>query len=304
MPARPCFFASLALLTFACGSGPTEGPKSIDPGIQVGGVPGSTTAKIPQEQAQDVVPSRSRPTNGSAKRAAADDKPPPEDGAMAAGGASSVMDDATDTPDPLKGQFTLAQAAIGLPEKGGFEAKIRTSRGELKCKLYDDKAPVATANFVGLARGVRPFKERNKWVTRAAYDGTLFHRVIKGFMIQGGDPLGTGRGEPGYVFKDELWAGGKHDRPGLLCMANRGPDTNGMQFFITDQAAPHLDKSYTIFGECSPASTVHAIAQVPVDATDRPEKDVVIEKVEISRGGVVAPPPAPGKTAPATELKN
>ena len=167
---------------------------------------GSTTSKIPQEQAQESCPS-GRPTPRQ--------QPAPDDSAMAAGVApSSLMDDAADTPDPLKGQFTLAQAAIGLPDKGPFEAKIKTTRGELRCKLFDDKAPVATANFVGLARGVRPFKDRGKWITRPAYDGTLFHRVIKGFMIQGGDPLGTGRGEPGYVFKDELWPGGKHDRPG------------------------------------------------------------------------------------------
>src|SRR4029078_1380358 len=106
----------------------------------------------------------------------------------------------------------------------------------------------------------------------------------------GGDPAGTGRGEPGYVFKDELWPGGKHDRPGLLCMANRGPDTNGMQFFITDASAPHLDRSYTIFGECSPVSVVHAIANMPADSADSPQQEVTIDKVEISRGGVTAPP--------------
>lgn len=281
---------SSAVLVAACGSGPTEGPKSVDPGIVVGGVPGSTVSRIPQEQSREVA---ARP---QAKTTAASEEKVPEDAPIAA--------PSTDPgPDPMNGQFTLAQATAGLPEKGALVAVIKTSKGELKCKLFDDKAPVSVANFVGLARGTRPFKEKGKWVTRAAYDGTSFHRVIKGFMVQGGDPAGTGRGEPGYVFKDELWPGAKHDRPGLLCMANRGPDTNGMQFFITDASAPHLDRSYTIFGECAPVSVVHAIANVPTDATDHPEKDVTIDKVEILRGGgggggaapAPATPPAPPK---------
>ena len=270
----------------ACGSGPTEGPKSVDPGIVVGGVPGSTISKVPQEQSQVLA---ARP------RAKA---PPPSEEKRPDETEIPVAATTDPGPDPMNGQFTLAQATAGLPEKGALVATIKTSKGDMKCRLFDDKAPVAVANFVGLARGTRPFKEKGKWITRPAYDGTTFHRVIRGFMVQGGDPAGTGRGEPGYIFKDELWAGGKHDRPGLLCMANRGPDTNGMQFFITDASAPHLDRSYTIFGECSPVSVVHAIANVPTDATDHPEKDVTIDKVEILRGGAAAPPaPAPAPAA-------
>jgi peptidyl-prolyl cis-trans isomerase A (cyclophilin A) len=276
------FCASSALVLTACGSGPTEGPKSVDPGIVVGGVPGSTTSKIPQEQSRELAarPRQKSTPAASEEKAPADEPigtPPPSDPG----------------PDPMDGHFTIAQAAAGLPEKGPFVATIKTSKGDLKCRLFDDKAPVAVANFVGLARGTRPFKEKSQWVKRAAYDGTSFHRIIKGFMVQGGDPAGTGRGEPGYVFKDELWAGAKHDRPGLLCMANRGPDTNGLQFFITDASAPHLDRSYTIFGECAPVSVVHAIANAPTDASDRPEKEITIDKVEITRGGGAAPPPAP-----------
>ena len=101
-------------------------------------------------------------------------------------------------------------------------------------------------------------------------------------MIQGGDPLGSGRGEPGYVIKDEIWSGAKHDRAGLLCMANRGHDTNGAQFFITDDAAAHLDGNYTIFGECTPVDTVHLIANVAV-AGERPREPVAINRVRISR---------------------
>jgi len=276
-------FSSFALVTLAaCGSGPTDGPKTPDEKLVVGGVLGDaglTTAMAPSQEPS----SRSHPRAAVAepKRSADDD--------------SAVTMPMTDPgPDPMNGTFTLAQAAAGLPAAGAFVATIKTSKGELRCKLFEDKAPIAVANFVGLARGTRPFKDKNQWVTRAAYDGTTFHRVIKGFMVQGGDPQGTGRGEPGYIFKDELWTGNgsKHDRPGLLCMANRGPDTNGMQFFITDASAPHLDRSYTIFGECAPTSVVHAIANVPTESGDRPVTDVTIDKVEISRGGVVAPAPS------------
>jgi peptidyl-prolyl cis-trans isomerase A (cyclophilin A) len=179
--------------------------------------------------------------------------------------------------------FTLADATAGLDGKGPLVATIKTSQGELRCKLFDDKAPITVANFVGLARGTRPWKSANGWVKRPLYDGTTFHRIIQGFMIQGGDPEGTGRGEPGYVIKDEMWKGGKHDRAGLLCMANRGPNTNGAQFFITDAGSPHLDRSYTIFGECSPVSVVHAIAGVPTGPGDRPVTPVTIDKVEITR---------------------
>jgi peptidyl-prolyl cis-trans isomerase A (cyclophilin A) len=115
------------------------------------------------------------------------------------------------------------------------------------------------------------------------YEGVTFHRVIKDFMIQGGDPTGLGSFDPGYVIPDEIWDGSAHDRAGLLCMANRGPDTGASQFFITDAAAPHLDagKSYTIFGECGPLDVVHRIAATPTTAS-RPVTPVVIEHVGVS----------------------
>jgi peptidyl-prolyl cis-trans isomerase A (cyclophilin A) len=186
--------------------------------------------------------------------------------------------------DPHGGSFTLAEATKDLKGTGAIVAKIETSKGTLQCKLFADKAPVTVANFIGLATGRRAWKapKSDGWVTRPAYDGTTFHRVIKSFMIQGGDPKGNGSGEPGYVFKDEIWQGAKHDRAGLLCTANRGPDTNGAQFFITDAAAPHLDGGYTIFGECAPVSVVHEIASVPV-VGERPADAVTIKSVTISR---------------------
>lgn len=187
-------------------------------------------------------------------------------------------------PDPLEGKFTLADATQGLPPKGKLVAEIKTAQGTLSCELYDDKAPITVANFVGLARGLRPFKDPNtgEWVKRPAYDGTVFHRIIKGFMIQGGDPTGTGRGEPGYVFPDEIWPGSKHDQRGLLCMANRGPNTNGMQFFITDAAKPHLDGGYTIFGKCTPDELIEKLASSETMG-DKAVNPPVMERVSVKR---------------------
>lgn len=186
--------------------------------------------------------------------------------------------------DPAQGKFTLEEATKGLKPNGKLWAEIDTDKGKLKCELFDDKAPITVANFVGLARGLRPFKDpkTSQWVKRPAYDGTTFHRIIKGFMIQGGDPAGTGAGEPGYVFSDEVWAGATHDKRGLICMANRGPNTNGMQFFIMDGEAKHLDKSYTIFGMCSPDAVIEKLANSEVRG-DRAVNPPKIKKVSITR---------------------
>ena len=187
--------------------------------------------------------------------------------------------------DSLNGKFTLEDATKGLPPKGKLIADVTTEAGKLRCELFDDKAPRAVANFVGLARGLRPFKDptTHEWVKRPGYDGTVFHRIVKGFMIQGGDPTGTGAGEPGYMFQDEVWPGATHDRRGLLCMANRGPNTNGMQFFILDGPALHLDKSFTIFGSCGPDSVIEKLAASEVRG-DRAVKPPKISKVSIRRG--------------------
>jgi len=187
--------------------------------------------------------------------------------------------------DPLNGAFTLADATKGLAPAGKLVAEIATDAGKLRCELFDDKAPKTVANFVGLARGLRPFKDlkTSAWVKRPGYDGTVFHRIIKGFMIQGGDPMGTGQGEPGYVFPDEVWPGATHDRRGLLCMANRGPNTNGMQFFILDGPARHLDQSFTIFGSCGPDSVIEKLAGSEVRG-DRAVNPPKITKVSIRRG--------------------
>ena len=219
-------------------------------------------------------------------------------------------------PDPQGGKFTLAQATKGLGGKGTLAAHIKTSMGSFYCDLFADKTPNTVANFVGLARGLRKFWDASKlaWVARPYYDGTTFHRVIPGFMIQGGDYTGTGRGGIGYVIADEVSPDAHHDRPGQLCMANRGKNTNEAQFFITEGVAPHLDGSYTIFGQCEPATLVQRIARVPQSGPpdNRPLSAVSIDHVEIKRvpGGAAKwmpesakLPPMPGVPAPGRAVQ-
>jgi len=185
--------------------------------------------------------------------------------------------------DPLQGKWTLEDATKGLPAGKTLKAAIETDLGTLSCTLFADKAPITVANFVGLARGIRPWKTpEGKWEKTPAYDGTIFHRIIKGFMIQGGDAKKNGSGEAGFVIPDEVWEDANHDRAGLLCMANRGKNTNSAQFFITDAAAAHLDGGYTIFGECGPEEMVHEIANVEVRG-ERPVTAPTIKKVAITR---------------------
>ena len=188
--------------------------------------------------------------------------------------------------DPLEGKWDLADATAGLEGSGPLVATMDTTEGTLKCTLWPEKAPLTVANFVGLARGLRPFKnpKTGQWEKKPAYNGTGFHRIIQGFMIQGGDPTGTGRGEPGYVIPDEMQPGATHDKVGMLCMANRGKNTNGMQFFILDAPGERLDRygTYTIFGQCEPESVVHKIASGKVRG-DQAIKPTKIKKVTISR---------------------
>jgi peptidyl-prolyl cis-trans isomerase A (cyclophilin A) len=165
-------------------------------------------------------------------------------------------------------------------------AKFSTSEGDFKVKLFDDRAPNTVANFVGLAEGSKEFvdpKTRQK-VSRPFYDGLIFHRVIDGFMIQGGCPLGNGTGGPGYQFADEFGPGLRHDREGLLSMANAGPNTNGSQFFITLAATPWLDNKHAIFGEVVEGmDVVRRIGKTPTKAQDRPAKDIVVNSVGIEK---------------------
>jgi len=183
-----------------------------------------------------------------------------------------------------------ASRSAELPEslrgEGTLYAVFRTSLGTMVAELYEKEAPETVANFVGLATGHREWidpKTREK-TTRPLYDGTIFHRVIPRFMIQGGDPLGRGTGGPGYRFKDEFHPRRRHDRPGILSMANSGPNTNGSQFFITEVPTPHLDDRHSVFGcVVKGVDVVTTIADTPRDASDRPHTPVVLESLTIVR---------------------
>jgi peptidyl-prolyl cis-trans isomerase A (cyclophilin A) len=173
--------------------------------------------------------------------------------------------------------------------KAGKElyATFDTSEGQIVCRLFTKDAPKTIQNFVGLATGEKEWEHpRNgeKQVGKPLYDGTIFHRCIADFMVQGGDPLGRGTGGPGYEFEDEFQSGRKFDRPGLLAMANAGPNTNGSQFFITVVPTPWLNNRHTIFGEVVRGQElIEKIAnELPKDRNDRPKKDVVVNKLTIS----------------------
>lgn len=172
-------------------------------------------------------------------------------------------------------------------KKSPVYATLKTSMGDIVIQLFDDKAPKTVANFVGLATGTKEWTDAKtgEKVKRPLYNGTIFHRVIPGFMIQGGDPLGNGTGGPGYRFEDEFHPDLRHNKAGILSMANAGPNTNGSQFFITHQPTPFLDNKHSVFGVVIEGQEiVVAIGNVSRDFRDRPIKDVVLKEIVISRG--------------------
>ncbi len=167
-----------------------------------------------------------------------------------------------------------------------IHAQFTTSEGSFTIRLFDAEVPNTVANFVGLAEGTREFVDpkTGQKTTRPFYDGLIFHRVIDSFMIQGGDPLGTGTGGPGYRFADEFHPSLKHDKPGILSMANAGPNTNGSQFFITLGATPWLDNRHSVFGEVVEGiDVVKKIGSTKTGVQDRPVTPIVIESVTIVR---------------------
>ena len=189
--------------------------------------------------------------------------------------------------DESKGTSKVSNEATPIEQDvKEITATMETTLGTMKIKLFHKEAPKTVANFVGLAEGTKEFidpKTGDK-TKRAFYDGLIFHRVIPDFMVQGGDPEGTGMGGPGYQFEDEFDPKLKHSKPGILSMANSGPGTNGSQFFITEVPTPHLDMRHTVFGEVTEGiDVVKKITSVERDRSDRPKEPVVIKKLTINR---------------------
>jgi peptidyl-prolyl cis-trans isomerase A (cyclophilin A) len=216
--------------------------------------------------------------------------------------------------DPIEGPFTLEMAFEGAPEladtsKGKLTAVFKTSMGSFECELYEKQAPLTVANFVGLARGVRPFKDprdrrATEWKQARYYDGTIFHRVIADFMVQGGDPTKNGTGTPGYFIPDEFDPKLRHSGPGYLSMANRNPydpttqkplydektgltrgNTGSAQFFVTVRATMPLNDRHTIFGKCETEVpiAISKVSTVSHPIPDKPREDVVIETIDFVR---------------------
>jgi peptidyl-prolyl cis-trans isomerase A (cyclophilin A) len=189
------------------------------------------------------------------------------------------------------------RAVAGWITVSNLYATLHTNRGDIKIELLPNHAPKTVNNFVGLAKGTAKYTTKNASgeTTGPFYDGAIFHRVISGFMIQGGDPTGTGRGGPGYTFADEFHPELAFNKPYLLAMANAGPGTNGSQFFITVGPQPHLTFKHTIFGEVADQASrevVDGIDRTSTDRFDRPSDDVVINSITISE-----PDPAEGRAA-------
>lgn len=209
------------------------------------------------------------------------------------------------TPDAPAPAAQAAPPPPPSPQPTGPTAVFDTSMGRITCRLFSKEAPKTVANFIGLATGTKDWtdpKTHQVMHRKPLYDGTIFHRVIPGFMIQGGDPLGTGEGGPGYTFNDEFDPSLNFDVAGRLAMANSGPNTDGSQFFITVGPTPWLNQHYSIFGQCDDSGVwvAKSITDVNRDANNKPLDPVVLEKVTIVPPGQPLPPaPPPSAPAPA-----
>jgi peptidyl-prolyl cis-trans isomerase A (cyclophilin A) len=226
---------------------------------------------------------------------------------FAAAFAASALSQAPTTPPaapaaeiPDAPQATVAASIV----PNGPTVVMDTSMGRITCQFFQKQAPKAVANFIALAEGSRDWTDpatKKVQHKKPLYDGTTFHRVIPGFMVQGGDPTGTGMGDPGYSFDDEFDPNLNFDKPGRLAMANSGPNTNGSQFFITEQAYDSLNQHYSLFGQCDDASVdvVKTIARVERDSNDKPLTPVVLKKVTIVPEGKPLPPAPAAAPQPA-----
>ncbi len=203
-------------------------------------------------------------------------------GSTVVAGCGGTEDSGT---EPAEESDRSAEPEADENQQDRVTVTLQTSKGAIKVELYGDRAPRTVDNFVGLATGSRAWIDPETGDTATGiplYQDVLFHRVIDGFMIQTGDPTGTGRGGPGYTFDDEFHEELRHDGPGVLSMANSGPDTNGSQFFITLEATPHLDGRHSVFGRVTAGLTVvRDIGSVETDADDQPVDPVVLKSVDI-----------------------
>ena len=200
-------------------------------------------------------------------------------------GAAIAQTGTTPAKKPAAAKPAATKPATAAPATtaGPVQAIFETTLGNITCTLFPDKAPIAVDNFIGLSTGKKDWKNPSSGATmhnRSLYDGTVFHRVIPNFMIQGGDPLGNGTGSPGYTFRDEH-SDLTFDQPGRLAMANSGPNTNGSQFFITEVPTPHLNGKHTIFGQCDNPELVKQIARVATGSMDKPLTPVRLTHVKI-----------------------
>ena len=208
------------------------------------------------------------PSQNEVKQTSQQDQPPPK------------------VQPPAPSRLELFTVSLGKPINGELVAQINTSKGTLHCTLFEQDAPITVTNFVGLAMGkldwISPSTQEHM-TQQPFYDGLHVFRVIPDFLIQTGDPLNTGTGGPGYTIPDEIVDTLRHDKPGVLSMANAGPNTGSSQFFITAQAAPHLDGKHTIFGQCAPKDIIFKISRSPADAQDHPVEPVTIDSITFSR---------------------
>jgi peptidyl-prolyl cis-trans isomerase A (cyclophilin A) len=216
--------------------------------------------------------------------------------------ASALAQQSTKPADELPDAPQATAAALIRPN--GPTVVMDTSMGRITCQFYQRQAPKAVANFIALAEGTIDWTDpvtKRKQHNKPLYNGTTFHRVIPEFMIQGGDPAGSGMGDPGFSFNDEFDPDLNFDQPGKLAMANSGPNTNGSQFFITEQGYDSLNQHYTLFGQCDEPSVlvVKTIARVERDGQDKPLTAVVLKKVTIVREGQPLPPLPAGSSRPA-----
>lgn len=227
--------------------------------------------------------------------------------AIAALAIAAVAQESTKPAEAPLPDAPQATAAAQI-RPNGPTVVMDTSMGRLTCQFFQKEAPKTVANFIALAEGKKDWtdpKTQQKMHNKPLYDGTTFHRVMPEFMIQGGDPTGTGMGDPGYTFEDEFNPDLKFDVPGRLAMANSGPNTNGSQFFVTEVPTEFLNQKHTIFGQCDEPSinVVKSIARVERDPNDKPVTPVLLEKVTIVPEGQAPPsaPAVPAQPSPAPQ---